>query len=172
MSDDFWNIENILPSVISGGDDSASTDSSWWDSLGDIFGSSSDSSESSWMDDIFSVKNIGAGLSAYGASKSADDAKNTLLDTQEMKFQQEKDMAGINQANAIELLKLKQALGGDGGASNAANIAAATQKKIAGYQGRLGAREARMKYGQAAGDSLLEAFKTLIGAAQRPIAPR
>lgn len=148
--------------------------SSFWDSITGLFdGGGSNSSGDSWfggfLGDLFSSKNVATGLGVFAQAQLAKKQQEDSLSALQAKFEQEKEMAGINQANAIELLKLKASLGGGGGGSSGVGPALDYYRDRDKYQGQLQAREAQILAATRGSQLTLDAVKNMISAGQRPL---
>ena len=150
-----------------------------WDTITGLFdsgsSSSSDSGDSWWggfLGDMFSPENVAAGVSAFGTGYLAENKNDSAMDQLRLKFEQDKEMAAINQASAIELLKLKQALGGGGGGGSGVGEQIAYQKQRDKYEGQLRAREAQILAAQRGSGLTLDAVKNMIDAGQKPLGIR
>jgi hypothetical protein len=152
-----------------------------WNSITGLFDSGSSGAntgeEKSWfggfLGDLFSPESVASGLSALGTSHLASNKNDSAMDQLRLKFEQDKEMSALSQAQNIELLKLKAALGGGGGGGGS-NIGQQIdyQKQRDKYEGQLRAREAQILAAQRGSGLTLDAIKNMIDAGQKPLGIR
>ncbi len=111
----------------------------------------------------FGAKDIISGVSAFGQITGSNDAEKNAQKLAETKQANDFALLDKQQAQAIELLKLKAALGGGGGGGGG------TDMRPYIYQGGLAAREQQMQGARDSSNATIGALRTLLEAAQRPL---
>lgn len=124
------------------------------DSVGDIFNS-----------DIFSTQNILSGLGSFATVYGQQEQAEKLAEAERSKFDQSVYMQNLGHQQAIELLKLKAALGGGGGGGGGGTNVEGIEKLRAMMQ----AKDMQTNQATQGANLTVQALNNLIMAGQRPI---
>lgn len=124
------------------------------DSVGDIFDS-----------DIFSTQNILSGLGSFATVYGQQEQAEKLAEAERSKFDQSVYMQNLGHQQAIELLKLRAALGGGGGGGGGGTNVEGIEK----LRAMMSAKEMQTNQANQGANLTVQALNNLIMAGQRPI---
>lgn len=138
------------------------------DSIGGFVSDIGESLSGVLDNDIFSTNNILSGLGAFANVLNQNEQAQLLAEQSQSKFDHDINMANLQHQQAIEILKLKAALGGGGGGGGGG----IDQAALARYQQMMAAAQMGIEANQVGSANTIQALRNVMEGAQAPILVR